>query len=76
MANWGCFGLAHDPKLSSDVFDQASFDLHLYQERHLILFSPEVRIASKVKLHHTIRSAVETRLIARGIRYTVLIGPQ
>jgi len=76
MDHWGCFGLAQDPKLSSDVFDQASFDLQLYQERHLILFSPEVRIVSKMKLHHTIRSAVETRLIGRGIRYTVRVGAQ
>jgi hypothetical protein len=72
MANWGCCGFPNDFNDPDPLFwDKASFELHLYQERHMLLGSPEIVLGSRVKLHPTILSAIDRTMKARGIGYRV-----
>jgi len=74
MANWGCCGLPNDSGDPDPLFwDRASFELHLYQERHGVLGSPEIILGSKVTLHPTILSEIDAKMKARGIGYLVVV---
>jgi hypothetical protein len=74
MANWGCCGLPNDSGDPDPLYwDRATFELHLYQERHGLLGTPEIVLGSKVILHPTIMSAIDAKMKARGIGYSVVV---